>query len=109
MRRPVLTAEQADDLENELSSIIADNGYDKRYVKPYLKGFGLPEDVVKGILARVDNVLDGVALAESGEHDRGVFETIVGAYETLDKYLAKSIRVVGKRRGSRKPFSFNVG
>lgn len=109
MRRPILTAEQADDLENELSSIVADNGYEKKYVKPYLKGLGLPEDLVKGILARVDGILHGVACVEGEPSQRDLYESVVDSYHALDSYLNKSIRVTSKRRGSRKPFTFNVG
>lgn len=108
MRRPVLTAEQADDLENELSSVIADNGYEKKHVKPYLKGFGLPEDLVKAILARVDDVLHHVTCIESEPSQRDLYESVVDSYQRLDSYLDKCFRVVGKR-GGKKAFTFNVG
>lgn len=109
MKRLVLTAEKADDLENELSSVIADNGYETKYLKPYLKGRGLSEEVVRGILARLDGILHGVACVDGEPSQRDLYESVVDSYRALDSYLNKSIRVTTKRRGSRKPFAFNVG
>ena len=66
-------------------------------MKPYLKQLGVPPEAMKGLFARVDEVL------------RHVSSSVVDAYKRLDSCLDKSFRVVGKRRGCRKPFSFDVG
>lgn len=109
MRRIALTVEQADDLENEVSSYIADHGYEAKHARRHLKQLGLAEEAVKGLLARIDEVLHMVTTIESEPSQRDLYETVVDAYERLDKYLNKQIRVIGKRRGSRKPFTFHVG
>jgi hypothetical protein len=109
MRRVVLTAEQADDLENEVTSYVADHGYEAKYAKRYLKDLGAPPEVAQGLLTRVDEVLHLVTAIESEPSQRDLYESVVDAYGRLDKYLDKSFRVVGKRRGARKPFAFHVG
>ncbi len=109
MRRPILTVEQADDLENEVSSYVADHGYEAKYAKRYLKELGASEEAVKGLLARVDEVLHLVTCIESEPSQRDLYESIVDAYGRLDKYLDKTFRVEGKRRGSRKAFEFRTG
>lgn len=108
MKRVVLTIDQARDLEDEVSSYVADHGYQPKHVKPYLKQLGVPPEVMKGIFARVDEVLHHVNCVESEPSQRDLYESVVDAYKRLDSYLDKSFRVVGKR-GGKNPFKFNVG
>jgi hypothetical protein len=64
---------------------------------------------MKGIFARVDEVLHHTRCVESEPAQRDLYESVVDSFDRLDAYLEKNFRVVGRRRGARKPFSFRVG
>lgn len=111
MKRIQITFDQADNLETELTSIVAENGYEAKHLKAWLaKDLGLPQEVVKGILSRLDAVISSIALVEGGSAfgDRTAYEGVVDDFKSLDAYLDKRFQVVGKR-GGKKPYSFNVG
>lgn len=108
MRRIVLTIDQAQDLENEVTGYIVDNGYEPKYAKPYLKQLGVPPEVMTGIFTRVDSVIEEQNCLDGLPPSRDNAETYIDAFKRLDAYLGKCFRVVGKR-GGKKPYSFQVG
>jgi hypothetical protein len=108
VRRIVLTINQAQDLETEITGWIVDNGYEPKYAKPVLKDLGVPPEVMVGIFERVDRVIEEQACLESCPPSRDNALTYVEAFKTLDKYLGKCFRVVGKR-GGKTSYTFDVG
>ena len=106
--RTVLTINQAQDLESEITGYIVDNGYERKYARPALKSLGVPPDVALGVLELVDRVIEEQATLESCPPSRDNAHTYIEAFKALDKYLDKHFRVVGKR-GGKTTFTFDVG
>lgn len=109
MRRIAIGEEAADEIEQEVTNLIAEDSLDRADLRRFLKRYGAPAAIANALYERIRTLYDSINLVEGGNAfgDRSAFEGVVDDYRSIDSLLNKTFRVTKGRRG--KPREFNVG